>query len=185
MLAGRDINAHGILVVDLYAIRSGVDPITVGIAQDDEVVRSDIPAAVFFMHLRNRKLVEIDGIIAVDVLQNRPALDHAMRDRRMRFHPIPIGTQEFDRGFGFGQIHRQGDAFRGVRSTGEHAEARRVTGDVIKQDGRRFRTRVVDDLGDTAHLEVPIDPINSQKLTGAVDLNQRISQVGPRGRHRR
>ena len=110
VLAGRDVDADRIFVVHLHAIRAGVHPIAVGVAHDDEIVRADVAAAVLFVHPRHRKLVEIDRVFAIDVLEYRSAFDHPMRDRCVRLHAVAIGAHEFHRRLRLGQVHRERDA---------------------------------------------------------------------------
>ena len=77
VLAGRHPDRHGVAVVHHHAIGAGIDPAVVGIAHDDDVVGADIAATVMLVDHGHRELEQIDGAVAIDVLQHRarPRLD--------------------------------------------------------------------------------------------------------------
>ena len=68
---GRDVRA-----VRLHAIGAVVDPAGVGIAHDHHVAGADVVAAVVLVPARRRDLGDVDVLAGVDVLQERPGLDH-------------------------------------------------------------------------------------------------------------
>ena len=81
VLAGRHPDAGGVAVVRHHAIGAEIDPAGVGIAHDHDVVGADIAAAVLLVDHRHRKLEQVDGLVAVDVFQDRPILHRHRRDQ--------------------------------------------------------------------------------------------------------
>ena len=68
VLAGRDVEAERLLVVDHDAVGAAIDPAVVGIAHDVVAAGADIAAAVLRVPLRRREFGDVDVVALHDVL---------------------------------------------------------------------------------------------------------------------
>ena len=82
MLAGRDVKARGLRIVDHDAIGAAVDPALVRIASDIEAAGADVAAAVARVPFGRRKGGDIDLLAGHDVLENWAIADVSRRDAR-------------------------------------------------------------------------------------------------------
>jgi hypothetical protein len=55
MLAGRNVHAHGVTVMDHHAIAADVDPTVIGIPGNHHVAGADISPTIAFMPKRHRE----------------------------------------------------------------------------------------------------------------------------------
>ena len=86
MVAGRDIKAEGVLVVDLHAIDADVDPTAFfRFAGNDAVGGADVAPAVELMPVRRREDRHVYVSAGFDVFENRTASDYP---RRHRFYAL-------------------------------------------------------------------------------------------------
>ena len=81
MLAGRDPDRDGVLVVHHHAVGGDVDPPGVGIPHDDQIVGPDIAAAVELVDERDGELPEIDLVVALHVVEDRAFRNLHRRDQ--------------------------------------------------------------------------------------------------------
>src|SRR5262249_33179259 len=93
VLAGRDVEARGLGVVDHHAIGAAVDPALVGIAGDVEAAGADVAAAVGRVPFGCGEGGDVDVVSGHDVLENRTIVDVSGRDARHR--PHEIGAEPF------------------------------------------------------------------------------------------
>ena len=80
VLAGRDVDAERLGVVDHDAVGAAIDPALVRIADDVVAAGADIAAAVLAVPLRRREFGDVDGVAGHDVLHHRAGLDEFRRD---------------------------------------------------------------------------------------------------------
>src|SRR5207237_6003010 len=89
VFAGRDPYSGSVAVVRHHAVGAEIDPAGVGIAHDHAAIGADIAAAILLVDHRHRKLEQIDRLIAVDILDQRPIRHGHRRDEfEAPFHAV-------------------------------------------------------------------------------------------------
>src|SRR5262249_58601903 len=95
VLAGRDPYARSIAVMGDHPVGAEVDPAAVRVAHDHNAVGADVATPILLVDLRHRELEQVDGRIAIDVLEDRPVLDLDRRDQpEAALHPVPVSLYE-------------------------------------------------------------------------------------------
>src|SRR3982751_49703 len=70
-------------------------------------------------------------------------------------------------------------ALGGIRRARHGTEAFWITRNVLEQDGGRVRLPI-DDLGQRAHLELPVGAFDAQELARALEAVQRLAKIAVR-----
>ncbi len=81
VLALGDLAADGLAVIDLAAIGAEIEPAGVGILGHDAAGGADEARLVGLVMARHRKFQHVDGVALDDVLEDRPVIDEARRQR--------------------------------------------------------------------------------------------------------
>jgi hypothetical protein len=116
---------------------------------------------------RGREAQYVNVLPFQDVLEYRPLIYDARRDRLVRLHPVAIGAHDVERMRGHRKSEQDRQPLRGVGRAGEGAESLRVAGNVLEQNRRRIRL-AVDDLRERAHLELPVCAADAAQLARAL-----------------
>ncbi len=95
VLAGTDVDAGAVTILQHDAVGADVYPIRIGIFGDDQVAGADITAAVFFVQQRRGKIEEVDLCAFLGVFVYRAARYFRHGDWRTMFHFFMIGAGEF------------------------------------------------------------------------------------------
>src|SRR5262249_50820408 len=80
VLARRDPYARSIAVMGDHPVGAEVDPAAVRVARDHDAVGADVATPILLVYHRHRELEQVNGRIAIDVLEDRPVLDLDRRD---------------------------------------------------------------------------------------------------------
>ncbi len=176
VLAGRDVHAHALGVVDHDAVRPEVDPVAVRVLQDVDDAGPDVPAAVERMPLRGRELEHVDVAAAQHVLENGPVLHDArchgaafLRELEERVHERPALDVER-------QAEREREALPRRVRVHEDALAVRVARDVVEEDGGGI-VGVVEHLGDASDVLFPAGAAHLAQLAQWPDAVDPFAQV--------
>ena len=105
---------------------------------------------------------------------HRAVLHHLGRNRLMPFHPVAVGTHHVQRVRRYREAEHDRQALRAVGRARERAESPGIAGDVLEQDRRR-RLAAVDDLGERAHLQLPVRAADPQQLAGVLEALDGLS----------
>ena len=131
------------------------------------------------MHEGGGKLGQIDIVVAHDIFEHRPALDHARR-RHLEFflHARLVSPHNIHAPARLGQAQHMGEALVGIGGAREHAEALRIAGNIVEQD-RRLLARIAHRhrFGERAHLEVAVGPVDLHHLAHALEISDEIAQA--------
>ena len=131
------------------------------------------------MEERHRELVDIDVLVAIDVLQHGAGGDGAGRDRLEVLHAVAIGLDDVEALVRIGQAEGDGEPLGRIGHARKDAEALLVARNVVEQQtGRVLGRIVIDHLGDGADLEVPVGAVDLLHLAGALDALEPVPQVG-------
>ena len=179
MLAGRNPHAGVLLVVRDGAVGAEIDPAGVGVLHDHDAIGADVAAAVLLVDHRHRKLEQVDGVVAIDVLQDRPARHRHRRDQlEVALHAVAIGLHHRGRIVAVGKAERERDAPAGIVQAGDDAHARRIALDAVEQHRRRAsRIGMREDFRQHADLEVPVGAVDARELADAVGIVDDVAHV--------
>ena len=106
VLAGRDVEARGLGVVDHHPVGAAIDPALVRFADDVEAAGADIAAAVRLMPLRCRKFGHVHVIAFEHVLEDRTLVDVFRLNAPQRSHEL--GAETFAQ-LDLGQLGREAE----------------------------------------------------------------------------
>ena len=181
VLAGRNPDRDVVLVLHHGAIGGAVDPVLLRVAHDDEIVGADEAAAVLLVQERHREFEQVDLVVAVDILEHRALADGLRRDRAVGLHAVAIGAHHVERAGRHRQAERDREALRRVGRAGDEPHALGIAGHVLEQQRRRLRPRVVHDLAERAHFELPVGALDAQDLARLLRALDELAQVFVRG----
>ena len=154
LLAGRDVEAAGFLVVDHHAVGAAIDPALVGIADDGVAAGADVAAAVLGVPLRRREFGDVDRVAGDDVLHHRAAVDVFRRDA---LHVGGVVGAEAVAQLDLGHVGREAERHvlaPAVEEIDQHAAARQRVRHVLEHEARRV-VGVVGHLGHHADVLLP------------------------------
>ncbi len=176
VMALRHDEADGLLVVHLRAVGAGVEPVLLGVDGDAVGAGADIAAAVLLMPDRRGELGDVDVIAHHDVLKNRSALDHLMRnDFGILEIGLAIGVGELP----FGQVIRKSEgqvAPLAGEHVEQHAEALRAAGHVLEHDAGAV-LGAQDGLGGEPDILLPGCAAHDLHLTKPLRERDPLAQV--------
>ena len=161
------------------AVGAEIDPAGVGVLHDHDAVGADVAAAVLLVDHRHRELEQVDGVVAVDVLQNRPAGHRHRRDQlEVALHPVAIGLHDRGRIVAVGKAERERDAPAGIVQAGDDAHAGRIALDAVEQHRRRAAgIGMREDFRQHADLEIPVGAVDARELADAVGIVDDVAHV--------
>ena len=137
VLAGRDVEAERLLVVDHHAVGAAIDPALVRIAHDVVAAGADVAAAVLRVPLRRRKFGDVDRIAGHDVLHHRAGFDEFRRDA---LHVRPVVGAETIAQLDLRQLSREAERHvlaLAVEEIEEEAAALDRARHVVEHEARR------------------------------------------------
>ena len=76
MVARGNKNARGLLVMNHHPVGAEIDPVAVAFAHDRHRAGSDVAPAIIVVPQRRGELEQVDPLPFIDVLKDRPVLDH-------------------------------------------------------------------------------------------------------------
>ena len=172
VLALGDLAAHGLAVVDLGAIGAEIEPAVVGVLRHRAVGGADEARLVELVMARHRKFQHIDLVALDHVLQDRPVIDEAGRQRFELRHARVIALHHVDLALVFErQPERERHAADGREVAVKGAKTLRISGNLVEQDRRRRVARLLGEhVGDSPHLDIPMGAIDMQQLAHPVDF---------------
>ena len=176
LLAGRDVEAAGIRVVDHHAVGAAIDPAVVGIADDGVAAGADIAAAVLGVPLRRREFGDVDLVAGHDVLHHRTALDVCRRDA---LHVGGVVDAEAFAQLDLGHVGREAERHvlaLAVEEVEQHAAARQRAGHVLEHEARRV-VGVRRHLGHHADVLLPGQPFDVLHLAELLGFLEPVAQV--------
>ena len=177
MLAGRDPDRDVVLVLHHDAVGGAVDPVLLGVAHDHEVVGADVAAAVVLVQERHREFEQVDLVVAVDVLEHRPLATVFGGIGRCVLHAVAIGAHHVERAGRHRQAERDREPLRRIGRAGDQPHALGIARHVLEQERRRLRPRVVHDLAERAHFELPVGALDAHDLAGLLGARDELAQV--------
>ena len=184
VLAGRDVEADGFLIVNHHPVRAEVHPVLLGIARDVEAAGADVAAAVVLVPDRRRELRHVDVVTHHDVLEDRSATDFPIWDGLHLFEAV---LQERFAQLELRQARLVAEghvlAFP-AEEVGKNAETLRVAGHVVEDDTRRS-VRVHGDLRGHADVFLPRGAANDLDLAEFLRLGDPFAKVVVNEVHRR
>jgi hypothetical protein len=126
------------------------------------LIQSDEASAVLLVPFGDRKLQQVDLFPALDILQDRSALDSfRWKIAGQSFPLLGLPPQRLDQ-LGIAQIGRKsqqpGQTSRAAGGSGDYSITRRVIGDLVKQQAGTPTTIV--DLGNGTQLLIPVGPFD-------------------------
>ncbi len=176
MLAGGDIEADVLLVVDHDAVGAAVDPALVGIAGDVEAAGADIAAAVLLVPFRRRELGHVDRVALHDIFQDRGGGDVFRRDLLHLRHVVLaelLGQLELAEVGREAQRHVLALAAEEVN---EHAAAGQRTRHVLEEHRRRLLV-MQNDLGSHADIVLPVETLHRAHLAQFARFFEPFAQI--------
>ena len=178
VLALGDLAADGLAVIDLAAIGAEVEPAGVGVLRHHAVGGADEARLVQLVVARHRKFQHVDVVALEHVLEDRPVVDEARRQRFELLHARVILLHDVDLALVFErQAERERDAAHRGELPVQGAVALRVAGHVVEQDGGRGAAALLGEhVGDRAHLDVPMGAVDLAQLAELVDLLEPAAQ---------
>ena len=164
VLARRNPDAEGIVVVHTNAISADVGPFLFGILHDHHAARADVPAAVMLVPARRGKFEQIDFVAAVDVLRYRHHCDTSTGLSgfwlpSFSFHARMISRPRQLRIQAESQRRRR----RRTNRIGHDAKSFWITFDVVEQHDLWVR-RPRRHFGDRAEFQIPIRAVDDAQL---------------------
>ena len=121
---------------------------------------------------RYREFEHVDRIAFEHVLQDRPVIDEARRQRLQVGHAPMISLHHVDLALVFErQPECERHAADGREVAVKGAKTLRIPGNLVEQDRRRRVARLLGEhVRDGAHLDIPMGPIDMQQLAHPVDF---------------
>ena len=180
VFAGRHPNAAGVLVLHHHPVGGGVDPVLLRVAGDHHVVGADVAPAVSFVDEGDRELVEVDLVVPVDVVEDRPAVLFLGRDQlEVGAQPVAARLDHVKGIPRFVEAEDIGQPAHGVGGARQHPEAVGEPLDFLEQQRRRpARGRVLaHHFGQRAHFQVPVRAFDPFELAHPVDALDQVAQI--------
>src|SRR5262249_31809042 len=179
VLALGDLAADGLAVIDLRPVGAEIEPAVVWILRDNAARGTDIARGVFLVMLRHREFQHVDGVTFQHVLQDRPVLDEARRQRLQVCHAPVIALHDVDLAFLLErQAEGERDALDRREVAVERAEALGIAWHLVEQDRRCGAVRLLGQhLRDAAHLGVPMGAVDAKKLAHGLDAVEPFAQA--------
>ena len=138
VLALGDLAAHGLAVVDLGAIGAEIKPAVVGVLRHHAIGGADEARLVELVMARYREFEHVDRVAFEHVLQDRPVIDEARRQRLQVGHAPMIALHHVDLALVFErQPECERHAADGREVAVKGAKTLRIPGNLIEQDRRR------------------------------------------------
>ena len=176
MLAGRDVEARGLGVVDHHAIGAAVDPALVGIAGDVEAAGADVAAAVGGVPFRRGKAGDVDVVAGHDVLEDRTVVDVFGRDARHRSHEAGAEAfAELELAEVGGKAERHVLALA-AEEVDQHAAAIDRVRHLVEDEAGRAVV-VHRDAGHHADVLLPVEPADILDLAEPARLLEPLPQI--------
>ncbi len=180
VLAGRDVEADGVLVVDHHAIAAEVHPPVVGILGDIERAGADVAAAVELVPLRGGELEYVDLGTAHDILKDGTVLHDLRHDvRNALARPLLPRLHELVGSAVDGQAERHGDSPERPEPIRQDAKTLFVTDDLVEDRGLRGSC-AAEDLGRHPDVLFGVRAGDGLKLANLVDLLEPFADIGRR-----
>jgi hypothetical protein len=179
VLSRRHPQADAVRAVHHRPVGAAVHPVLFRVAHDHEVVGADVAAAVVLVKHRGREAQYVYVFPFENVFQNRAVLDDPRRNRLVALHPVAVGAHDIERMRRRREAEQDRKALRRVRRARDGAKTFGIAGNVLEQDRRR-RLFAVDDLGEGAHLQLPVRAPDAAQLAGALYALDGLAQIGMR-----
>ena len=180
MLARGHPDAASIFVVHHHAVGGRVHPIAIGISDRHHVIRPDIAPTVLLVKQGNRELVEVNVLVAIDVLEDGAFVHFHRRDQReLLAHPLAEGLHHIGGSPRLGKAQGVGETAGGVGRARQHAGALGVTGHLVEQERRGFSLAgfLANHLRKCPHLQVPAHALKALELAHLVDAHEKIPKI--------
>ncbi len=177
MLAGRDIKAHRLPVVNHDPVGAAVDPSFVGIARDIEAAGPDVATPVVGVPFRRRKDGDINGLPGDHVLEHRAVVDVTRRDALEVGHVV---LAECLAEFKLRKVKRKAESHP-LASAGEkvdqHLAARERARNILENDAGGIFV-VQDHLGGLADVGLPGQALHVAHFAKLARFLDPLPQVG-------
>src|SRR6476646_5924785 len=176
VLAGRDVEACGLGVVDHHAIGAAVDPALVGIAGDVEAAGPDVAPAIGGVPFRRGKACDVDVVAGHDILEDRTIVDIFGRDARHRSHEAGAEAfAELELGEVGGKAERHVLALAAEEVDQHAASIDRVRH--LVEDEAGCAVVVHRDAGHHADVLLPVEPADILDLAQPARLVEPLPQI--------
>jgi hypothetical protein len=178
MLAGRDVEAKPLGIMDHHAIGAGIDPAILGIACDIEAAGADIaPALVAVVPDRGWETGHVHRVAFDHVLHDGAGFDHLVRQRFVG-DLLKVGKERL-RQFDFIEVGRQAERHvlpAAAEEIGQDAEPLRVARNIVEQCDGRFII-VLQQFGRHADVFLPGVSIGAHQLAELVGFGDPFAQI--------
>ena len=115
VLAWRDVEPDGVLVMNHDTVGPPVDPALVRVAGDVDAPSSDIASPIMLMPLWGRELKQVDILFFVDILKKGTILYDFWRDRLDLLVSFSPGADEVHFGLACRKVEGQRKPFPGTQ----------------------------------------------------------------------
>src|SRR5262245_6987825 len=160
LLAGRDVEAERIFIVNHHSVGSEIDPALIGVARDVNRARADVTPAVKLVPLRRRKLPHVDVFAFGDILCHGAGLDDFRLDVFDVIDAAFERVNEIEPAVADLHMQRRGDAVDRVHAVRENTIALRVALDVVEEQRLALLAAMVAQLGNRADLDIPVGAVD-------------------------
>src|SRR3989338_810032 len=179
MFSLGDLAADGLSVVHLAAIGPQVVPVRVRILGDHQIRSPEIARLVELVMQRNRELEHIHLVALEHMVENGTLLDDLRLDQRHVLHALVIRLDDVYLSLVFQrQAQGEGDSLDRGELSVQGPEPLRIARHLVEEYGRRHPFAALGEhLRHRAHLPVPMNAADAQKLAHSIDLLQPIPQA--------
>src|ERR1051325_2792946 len=157
VLAGRDVEADRVLVVDHDAVGAVIHPTLVGVFGDVDAAGADVASAVVLVPFRRWEFEDVDVAVALNVFHARRVFDELGGHRLDLFVALAPIAHEVHLALARRNVQRHRQALARAERVRQHTVALRVAFDVVEEP-RRTVLDMVHELGNGADFEVPVAP---------------------------